>query len=68
MNRRSWFKSVLATVVLAISDGIPKILADDSKVKLTERQLINMINEASKEIWEIQRKATHWIIREPNES
>lgn len=32
MNRRSWLKSALATIVLAISDGIPKILADDSKV------------------------------------
>lgn len=28
MNRRSWFKSALATIVLAVSDGIPKILAD----------------------------------------
>ena len=34
MNRRSWLKSALATITLAISDGLPKILADDNKVKL----------------------------------
>lgn len=29
MNRRSWFKSVLATITIAISDGLPKALVSD---------------------------------------
>lgn len=31
MNRRSWLRSALATIVLAVSDGIPKILAESNK-------------------------------------
>lgn len=76
MNRRSWFKSVLATITLAISDGIPKTLANSSVqvyprkmkavwsiepyhnrlLKLTDDEILDMVNEISKEIYTYQRK------------
>lgn len=85
MNRRSWFKSVLATITIAISDGLPKALVSDPirvpprKMKavwsiepylnpkfeqLTDYEILDMVNEISKEIYSYSRK--RWCLLNGN--
>lgn len=71
MNRRSWFKSTLATIVLAVSDGIPKILAsNDIKIQHRKMKVTFSIEPyhnpkfecINAEIYKCRRKVDSWIL------